>query len=78
MSKQKAADPELVNDPDDPYWIESTHKTPNGGIRSSIHFLDKLGKEAKRSVATNAIVHEYDANDEIVHSTHAELESVED
>lgn len=51
----------------------SDHSTPNGGVRSTIYYLDDAGNPADESVATKAVIHEYDAQGNSIFRTYGTL-----
>ena len=53
---------------------DSDEPTPNGGVRSTIYFTDDAGEPADESVATRAVIVEYDAKGESIHRTYATLD----
>ncbi|HVK10317.1 MAG TPA: hypothetical protein VM597_16240 [Gemmataceae bacterium] len=47
--------------------------TPNGGVRSTIYYLDDAGNPADKESATRCEIVEYDAQGNSIHRTHATL-----
>jgi hypothetical protein len=52
----------------------SAGPTPNGGVRSEIHYLDDDFKPADESVATRTEIIEFDASGEQIHRTHGVID----
>lgn len=48
--------------------------TPNGGVRSTMFFLDDDGREAAEELATRAVIVEYDEAGNPVHRTYGTLD----
>ncbi len=44
-------------------------KTPNGGVKSVIFFLDDQGKECHRDKATRVVIQELNEDDEVIFET---------
>lgn len=47
--------------------------TPNGGVRSTLFYLDSDGREADAKTATKLVIVEYDAAGAAIHRTYADV-----
>ena len=52
---------------------ERKGKTPNGGVKSVIHYLDDDGQPVEKDVATRCIIEEFDAEGESIMRTYGTL-----
>ncbi len=51
------------------YFESRNHKTPAGGVRSTIFYYDDHWNPVDKDEATMCDIHEYDENDTLIQST---------